>query len=73
MWMTIEVTAKYLKVSKETIYRLVQKSDLPGSKLGTQWRFNQVVVDDWLLKKGKVDKKETYIYRMRSPSPWRTD
>jgi excisionase family DNA binding protein len=51
MWMTIDETAQYLKVSKETIYRLAQKGDIPASKLGNQWRFNRNTIDEWLSKK----------------------
>ncbi len=48
MWLTIEEVAQYLKVSKETIYKMVQQKQIPASKLGSQWRFNQQVVDTWL-------------------------
>jgi len=46
--MTIEEIATYLKVSKETIYKMVQQSQLPASKLGNQWRFNRDTIDAWL-------------------------
>jgi len=48
MWMTIDEVAEYLKVSKETIYKMVQQRQLPGSKLGNQWRFKQETLDAWL-------------------------
>lgn len=48
MWLTIEEIANYLKVSKETIYKMVQHDQIPASKLGSQWRFNRETVDDWL-------------------------
>jgi excisionase family DNA binding protein len=48
MWLTIEEIARYLKVSKETIYKMVQQNQIPASKLGNQWRFHQETVDDWL-------------------------
>ncbi len=48
MWLTIEEIASYLKVSKETIYKMVQHNQIPASKLGNQWRFNRETVDAWL-------------------------
>ncbi|MDR4483645.1 MAG: helix-turn-helix domain-containing protein [Nitrospirales bacterium] len=48
MWMTIDEVAKYLKVSKETLYKMVQQNQFPASKLGNQWRFNRDTVDAWL-------------------------
>lgn len=54
MWMTMEEIANYLKVSKETIYKMAQKKLLPGSKIGNQWRFNKKTVDDWLANKSNM-------------------
>lgn len=48
MLMTIEDLSTYLKISKETLYKMVQKGDVPGSKIGNQWRFQKVKIDSWL-------------------------
>jgi excisionase family DNA binding protein len=48
MWLTLSEVARYLRVSKETIYKLAQASKIPASKLGNQWRFKQDLVDQWL-------------------------
>lgn len=48
MWMTMDEIAEYLKVSKETIYKMAQKGHIPGSKIGSQWRFRKERVDSWL-------------------------
>jgi excisionase family DNA binding protein len=48
MWLTISEIAEYLRVSKETIYKLAQQSKIPASKLGNQWRFRRDLVDEWL-------------------------
>jgi excisionase family DNA binding protein len=45
--MTIEELADYLKVSKSTLYKLVQHGGLPAQKIGKQWRFHKNAVDDW--------------------------
>jgi len=39
--MSIEEVAEYLKISVPTIYRMVRRGQLPGIKLGRQWRFRQ--------------------------------
>ncbi len=46
--MDIEELADYLKVSKSTLYKLVQQGGFPGQKVGKQWRFHKSAVDDWL-------------------------
>lgn len=50
MWLTIEEVSDHLKVSKETIYKLAKGGKIPCSKIGNQWRFNQQLVDEWLVK-----------------------
>jgi excisionase family DNA binding protein len=57
--MTLDETAEHLKVSKETIYKMAQKGKIPGSKLGSQWRFNQQSVDEWLKASGKPCTEKT--------------
>lgn len=49
--MTLDELAIYLKVSKSTLYKLVQEGRIPGQKLGKQWRFSKSAVDDWLNRK----------------------
>ena len=48
--MTIDEVATYLKVSKETIYKMAQKRKIPASKVGNQWRFQREVIDAWLTE-----------------------
>lgn len=48
MLMTIEEVAIYLKVSRETIYKMAQQNKIPASRVGNQWRFNQLVIDKWI-------------------------
>jgi len=49
--MTLEEVAKYLWVSKDSIYRLAQKGEIPASKLGNLWRFKKEEIDEWMRKK----------------------
>ena len=46
--MTIAELAKYLKVSKSTLYKLVQEGKVPGQKVGRHWRFRKETIDHWL-------------------------
>lgn len=47
--MSLDELVDYLKVSKSTLYKLVQRGNLPGKKVGKQWRFHKEVVDAWLF------------------------
>lgn len=52
MWLTIDELAEYLKISKETIYKMAKRKDLPCSKIGNQWRFKKEIIDQWLVSQG---------------------
>ena len=49
--MTIEEVAKYLRISKASVYRLVRGKQIPVSRIGRQLRFRKDVIDNWLSKK----------------------
>jgi len=46
--MTIEALAEYLKISRSTLYKLLQDGRLPGQKVGKRWRFHQDAIDEWV-------------------------
>ena len=46
--MTLEEVASYLRVTKKTIYRLLEKRSIPATKVGYQWRFEKISIDEWL-------------------------
>lgn len=46
--MTLEEVATYLRLSKDTVYRMAQTGKIPASKVGNQWRFRRDEVEAWL-------------------------
>ena len=48
--LTIRDVALYLKLPVSTVYRLAERRDLPGHKVGRQWRFHKSVLDDWFRR-----------------------
>ena len=48
--LTTDQVARYLKVDKLTVYRLVAQRKLPAFKVGNQWRFKKGLLEDWLRK-----------------------
>jgi excisionase family DNA binding protein len=45
--LTIRDVAAYLKLPVSTVYRLAERRELPGHKVGRQWRFHKPILDDW--------------------------
>ena len=47
-WFSVEQIAGYLSISKETVYRWLEKGKIPAHKVGKQWRFKHSEVDEWV-------------------------
>lgn len=50
---TISEVAKYLGVTKRTVFNLLQRSELLGFKVGKLWRFRKEDVDALIEKRMK--------------------
>lgn len=46
--LTIEEAAAYLGVAVSTVYRSLQRRDMPGHKVGRHWRFSRQGLENWL-------------------------
>lgn len=46
--LTISEVAELLPLHPTTIYRLVKRGELPGFKIGNNWRINRASLDVWL-------------------------
>lgn len=55
--LTIDEVAQWLDVNSKTVYRLLQRHDIPGFKVGGQWRVNQDMLKDWMHS--RVHNKKT--------------
>lgn len=50
--LTIDELSDYLKISKSTLYKLVQEGKVPGQKVGRHWRFSRRAIDRWIEREG---------------------
>ncbi len=46
--MTLEEVADFLRVTKQTIHRLLERRGIPAMRVGRQWRFDKASIDVWL-------------------------
>ena len=46
--LTAQDVAHLLAVDQITVYRLARKGQLPGFKVGNQWRFDRGVLEQWM-------------------------
>ncbi len=50
--LTVRELADYLRVHPSTVYRLLRTNQLPGFRIGSDWRFNIEVIDKWCTREG---------------------
>ncbi|HKD67504.1 MAG TPA: helix-turn-helix domain-containing protein [Candidatus Binataceae bacterium] len=50
---TVKELSLYLRVHPSTIYRLLKRGELPGIKLGSDWRFSLEAIDHWRELQGE--------------------
>ena len=53
--LTIKELAKYLSVTERTIYNLLERGELPGFKVGANWRFRKEDIDKWIEDNKKMN------------------
>jgi excisionase family DNA binding protein len=49
-FMTLKEVAEYLHLNERTVYKWAQEGTIPGSKLGSTWRFRRSEIDLWVEK-----------------------
>ena len=58
----IKQAAEYLQIKERTLYRLVGDGEIPGIKVGGQWRFSKKCLDSMFLK---VTQRKPRVKRIR--------
>lgn len=52
-YLNIRDAADYLGISPHTLYKLVERSEVPAAKIGGSWRLNPAALDEFLSGKQK--------------------
>lgn len=47
-WLSVDEICKYLGVSNDTVYRWIERSNMPAHRMGRLWKFKISQVDDWV-------------------------
>jgi excisionase family DNA binding protein len=56
--LTVSELSNYLRVHRSTVYRLLKKGQLPGFRIGSDWRFNVEAIDQWRLQQSTEQLEE---------------
>ena len=56
-WLSVEEIAVHLGISKESIYRWLDKEKIPAHRIGRLWKFKASEVDSWIKEGGAEENK----------------
>ena len=48
--LTLEEVGEYLHVHPSSVYRLLKNRRIPAFRMGSDWRFNQESIEQWVKK-----------------------
>ncbi|HXY04282.1 MAG TPA: helix-turn-helix domain-containing protein [Terriglobales bacterium] len=55
--MTVNELANYLRIHRTTLYRLLRRGELPGFRVGSDWRFDLDAIERWRMTAGKNNRR----------------
>jgi|GEM_PF-702845 len=47
-WLSVDEICKHLGVSKDTVYKWIDKHGMPAHRMGRLWKFKKEQVDAWV-------------------------
>ena len=54
--LTLKEVAALLKIAERTTYMMVHRGNLPGFKVGGQWRFKRKDIDAWMEEQKRAER-----------------
>jgi excisionase family DNA binding protein len=54
-WVSVEQIAEHLGVTRDSIYRWIDRKGLPAHRVGRLWKFQFSEVDEWVRTGGPDD------------------
>ncbi|MFT3839076.1 MAG: response regulator [Myxococcaceae bacterium] len=72
-WVSIDAVAEHLGVTKDSVYRWIEKRGLPAKKIGKLWKLKLSEVDTWVrASEADDDPPEIPKEAKRAPGPGKT-
>lgn len=57
-WVSVDQLAQHLGVTRDSIYRWIDRKNLPAHRVGRLWKFKVSEVDGWVRAGGSYEHKD---------------
>ena len=54
-WVSVDQVALHLNVKPDTVYKWLERKDMPAHKVGRLWRFKISEIDQWVKSGGAAE------------------
>lgn len=54
-WLSVDEIAGYLGIKRDTVYKWIERKNMPAHKVGRLWKFKVDEVDQWVRSHGTDD------------------
>jgi excisionase family DNA binding protein len=51
-WLSVDEIALYLGVKRDTVYKWIDRKQMPAHKVGRLWKFRKEEIDEWVRSGG---------------------
>ena len=51
-WLSVDEIALYLGVKRDTVYKWIDRKQMPARKVGRLWKFRKEEIDEWVRSGG---------------------
>lgn len=57
-WLSVEEIARYLGIKRDTVYKWIERKQMPAHKVGSLWKFRKEEIDAWVRSGRAADVAE---------------
>lgn len=58
-WLSVEEIAGYLGIKRDTVYKWIERKNMPAHKVGSLWKFKRDEIDAWVRTGEAGESNET--------------
>ncbi len=55
-WLSVDEIAEYLGIKRDTVYKWIDRRNMPAQKVGRLWKFKKEEIDEWVRSGGANDR-----------------